>query len=127
MSVGGQTFNNRTGHGVAASTWFLAGQYTLLANAEVTYDTVVAALFAAQGEVAWAPFEFRVIADVIGVEVRSKTAVSGILLDHYPGAAQAHGPGLTLYPAQNSKAPNSRILFKNVTAGNIILYCMLLG
>ncbi len=127
MSTGGQNFNNRVGHGVAATTYFSVGQYTLIAAAEVSLETVLAAIFTANSEIAWAPFEIRVVAELTGVEVRSKAGVSGFPLEHLPVAGNPHGAGLTLYPSQNATSPNKKILFKNTTAGNIILYAMLLG
>ena len=126
MSLGSANQTNRIGHGVASTGGIAVGQVIINAGAEVSLGTFLAGVYSASGVASFAPFEVRLEALSSGLELRSKTGVSGYAIQHVPGGGAAHGAPLVLYLNQNSTSPNSLII-ANTSAGNIALSAMLLG
>lgn len=118
---------NRSGQGVATDDGVVAGHVVINAASEVTLQDVMSSVFTGSSMSPFAPYEVRLESLTSGLELRTKTAVSGYSIQHVPGGGQAHGPATVLYLAQNGSSPKTRLIVANPTGGNITLTVLLLG
>lgn len=127
MALGAPNQANRSGQGVATNDGIVAGQIVLAAATETTLEDVMSSIFTGSTMSPFAPYEVRMEGSATGLEIRTKTGVSGYAVQHVPGGGQAHGPATVLYLAQNDSSPKTRILIANTAAGNVTLSVLLLG
>ena len=125
MSASGQNQANRNGHGVFSASGTAIGQVTITTATEVTLGSVLNTVMTASGA-SFAPFEIRILAASLGLELRSATGVDGWPVVHLPGAVQPHNDA-GYYLAQNAESPMLKMLVANTTLADIILYVMCIG
>lgn len=118
---------NRIGHGVAGAQSLITGRYSLVNATETPLSTIMDSVAALITNISkYAPFEVRLITEVAGGEMRTKTGVSGFNIQHQPAAGQPDGRATTLYLDQDGKAP-SNLLIYNGAGRDMFIYITLLG
>ena len=127
MALGAPNQANRSGQGVATDDGIVAGQIVLAAGSETTLQDIMSSVFTGSAMSPFAPYEVRMETLTNGVELRTKSGVAGIPIQHYPGGAQAHGPATVLHLAQNDSSPKTRILLANTSGIAATISVLLLG